>query len=208
MVSLPDSVLQRERTQNLRLSAPALFLPSGVLRQPHLSPARRTGSSVPATPGCQPHHRPAQQDHHHLRAVRSPSSTRESFKPSSKTSSCPIPSFVLTTHTAPSNSTCVITCACAPSRLLRSHRCRQHFHHRRALSLCVGCSSNFSHQIHSGFASIRSTQTQSQGLGRKTPKIAPLSTPSTGLFHLPCIPQTLRTRLLPAHCRLTPTLPA
>src|ERR1700747_229969 len=26
MVSLPDSVLQRKRTQNLRLSAPALFL--------------------------------------------------------------------------------------------------------------------------------------------------------------------------------------
>src|SRR5258707_10433404 len=70
--------------------------------------------------------------------------------------------------------------------MLRSHRGRQHFHHRRALSLCVGCSSNFSHPIHSGFASLRSTQTQSQGLGRKTPKIAPLSTPSTGLFHLPC----------------------
>src|SRR6201987_1896621 len=67
MAFLPDSLLQRERTQNLRLSAPALFLPSGVLRQPDLSPARRTGSIVPATPGCQSHHRSAQQDHHHLR---------------------------------------------------------------------------------------------------------------------------------------------
>jgi hypothetical protein len=31
MVGLSDSLLQRKRTQNLRLSAPALFLPSGVL---------------------------------------------------------------------------------------------------------------------------------------------------------------------------------
>src|SRR6516162_11606074 len=53
----------------------------------------------------------------------------------------------------------------------------------------------------------RPAQIESQGLGRKTPQIAPLSTPSTGLFHLPCIPQTLRTRLLTAHCRLTSTLP-
>ena len=40
MVSLFDSLLQRKRTQKRRLSAPALFLPSGVLRQPHLSSAR------------------------------------------------------------------------------------------------------------------------------------------------------------------------
>ena len=53
--------------KNLRLPAPALFLSSRVLRQPHLSPARCTGSIGPETPGCQPHHRPGQQDHHHLR---------------------------------------------------------------------------------------------------------------------------------------------
>src|ERR1700751_1781291 len=52
-------------------------------------------------------------------AERSPSTTRESCKPSSgsgRTSICPTPLFVLTTHTAPSNSTSGITCACAPSR--------------------------------------------------------------------------------------------
>jgi hypothetical protein len=37
--------------------------------------------------------------------------------------------------------------------------------------------------------------------------LACLTARSTGLFHLPGISQTLRTRLLTAHCRLTLALP-
>src|ERR1700757_3592943 len=116
MVGLSDSLLQRKRTQNLRLSAPALFLPSGVLRQPDLSPARRTGSSEPATAGCQPHHRPAQQDHHHLRpqghqVLQGKASDRHRRYRSSYTQS-----FALIMETASSSSMSAITCACAPSR--------------------------------------------------------------------------------------------
>src|SRR6516165_3348531 len=64
--------------------------------------------------------------------------------------------------------------------MLRSHRCRQLLHHRRTLSPCPGHPTNASRSIQSGFAPLRSTQIESQGLGRKTPQIAPLSAPSTG----------------------------
>ena len=51
------------------------------------------------------------------------------------------------------------------------------------------------------------SQIESQGLGRKLAKSRRSSALSTGLFHLPGISQTLRTRLLTAHCRLTSALP-
>jgi hypothetical protein len=50
-------------------------------------------------------------------------------------------------------------------------------------------------------------QIASQGAGRETPQIAPLSPLPTGLFHLPSVSQTLRTHLLTAHCRVTSALP-
>src|SRR5260370_22223748 len=67
MASLPDSILQRKRTQRSRLPAPAFLLPSGILRQPDLSPAGRIGSTRPETPGCQPNDRAAKKDYHDLR---------------------------------------------------------------------------------------------------------------------------------------------
>jgi hypothetical protein len=45
-----------------------------------------------------------------------------------------------------------------------------------------GRPANASRSLQSDFASLRSTQIESQALGRKTPQIAPLSAPSTGLF--------------------------
>jgi hypothetical protein len=69
-------------------------------------------SWMPTAPSASPARSPPSS------VASSPSTTRESFNPSSKTSIYPIPSFGLTTHTGPSNSTSAITCACAPSRLL------------------------------------------------------------------------------------------
>jgi hypothetical protein len=62
--------------------------------------------------------------------------------------------------------------------------------------------------IHSSFASVRSFKIESQGTGRETPEITPLSPLATRLFHLSGLSQTLRTRLFTAHRRLTSALPA
>ena len=60
------AVLHRPGAPTGRVPTSLVFRSSGVLRQPRLPSSRRSGSTRRASVGCQPHHRPAQQDHHHL----------------------------------------------------------------------------------------------------------------------------------------------
>src|SRR5260370_33182017 len=66
MASLPDSILQRKRTQRSRLPAPAFLLPSGILRPPDLSPESCIGSTRPETAGLPPNKLDAPKYYHDL----------------------------------------------------------------------------------------------------------------------------------------------
>ena len=77
----------------------------------------------------------------------------------------------------------------------RPHRRRRHLYDLRALSARFGRSANIFRPVQSGFASVRSFKIKSQGTGRETSQITPLSPLATRLFDLSGVSQTLRTRL-------------
>ena len=69
----------------------------------------------------------------------------------------------------------------------------------------LGRSANVRRPIQFSVASVRPFETESQGAGRETSSVPPLSPLLTRVLHLSCVSQTLRTHLRTAHCRLTST---
>src|SRR5215472_5339354 len=68
MAGTLHAVLQPNRASAIRMSTPTVLLAGRILRQPDLLPTRRTRRAWRAPARRQPHHRPAKQDHGHLRS--------------------------------------------------------------------------------------------------------------------------------------------